>query len=555
MRRGAGASHHQRSLVKVQYVASRAPGGWRAHGRYLSREGAKREGGRGLGFDGSGHDVAIDDRLGDWQKSGDRRLWKVILSPEEGQQLDLREHTRALLSVMEVDLGTRLEWVAIDHHNTAHPHVHLVIRGRDEQGGTLSIPAEYVRHGIRERSQELATRRLGYRTPQDRERARERAIEAPHFGELDALLERWAEGDRTLLFDGPVPSEARAQVLRLQLIGRLQFLATLGLAEQTGPRSWRLSELHRSGLRQIQLLRDVQRSVARGEVLLTDPDARQAIVDLRPGESVRGRVAGTTFGDVEGRIFVVVEASDGRVLLLPENAEIERVRGAEGLQRGTVVTLLGREVRGGGPAAHEVEIHEHGRFDELERAPEVGNVLDVAALERAADPTPSPLQPSASRGFDARWAAALLQRAALLQKARLLEREPSGSLRAAAGALDQIRIQMRLRDGIPIAFSEVERVFGKPVREVRKRLHGAEHRGRLVAYAEDATGERYAMLDVGREIQPVPTQNRAMALGKEVRARLVSARWVAERSEAERRRGLAWQLVDLERERDRGRGR
>jgi type IV secretory pathway VirD2 relaxase len=194
--------------VKVQYVASRAPGGWRAHGRYLSREGAQREGGRGLGFDASGDDVVIEDRLGGWQKSGDRRLWKVILSPEEGQQLDLRDHTRALVSGMEADLGMPLEWVAIDHHNTAHPHVHLVIRGRDDRGGTLSIPAEYVRHGIRERSQELATRRLGYRTPQDRERARERAIEAPHFGELDALLERRADMDRTLSFDGPLPSLA-----------------------------------------------------------------------------------------------------------------------------------------------------------------------------------------------------------------------------------------------------------------------------------------------------------------------------------------------------------
>jgi type IV secretory pathway VirD2 relaxase len=555
LRGGGAANHYQRSLVKVQYVASRTPGGWRAHGRYLSREGAQREGGRGLGFDASGHDVVIEDRLGDWQKSGDRRLWKVILSPEEGQQLDLREHTRALLSVMEVDLGTRLAWVAIDHHNTAHPHVHLVIRGRDDRGGTLSIPAEYVRHGIRERSQELATRRLGYRTPQDRERAWERAIEAPHFGELDALLERRADVDRTLSFDGPLPSPAGAQVLRLQLIGRLQFLGKLGLAEQTGPRSWRLSELHPSGLRQIQLLRDVQKSVARGEVRLTDPDARQAIVDLRPGESVRGRVAGTTFGDVEGRIFVVVEASDGGVLLLPESAEIERLRGGGGLQRGTVVTLLGRELRGAGSPARTVEIYEHGQLDELERAAEVGNVLDVAVLEHAVGDAPSTIQPSASRGFDARWAEALLRRAGVLEKAGLLEREQSGALRATGGSVDRVRTQMQLRDRIPMAFSEVERVFGKPVREVRKSLHGAEHRGRLVAYAEDAAGERYAMLDVGREIRPVPTQSRAMALGKEVRARLVSARWVAERSEAERRRGLAWQLVDLERERERGRGR
>jgi hypothetical protein len=344
-------------------------------------------------------------------------------------------------------------------------------------------------------------------------------------------------------------------VLRLQLIGRLQFLGRLGLAEQTGPRSWRLSELHRPGLRQIQLLRDVQKSVARGEVFLTDPDARQAIVDLRPGESVRGRVAGTTFGDVEGRTFVVVEASDGGVLLLPESAEVERLRGAGGLQRGTVVTLLGRELRGAGSPARTVEIYEHGQLDELERAAEVGNVLDVAVLEQAVGDAPSAIQPSASRGFDARWAAALLRRAGVLEKAGLLEREPSGALRAGGGSLDRVRTQMQLRDRLPLAFSEVERVFGKPVREVRKSLHGAEHRGRLVAYGEDAAGERYAMLDVGRKIRPVPTQSRAMALGKEVRARLVSARWVAERSEAERTRGLAWQLVDLERERDRGRGR
>ena len=29
---------------------------------------------------------------------------------------------------MERDLGTRLEWVAFDHHNTAYPHVHVAIR-------------------------------------------------------------------------------------------------------------------------------------------------------------------------------------------------------------------------------------------------------------------------------------------------------------------------------------------------------------------------------------------------------------------------------------------
>jgi type IV secretory pathway VirD2 relaxase len=35
---------------------------------------------------------------------------------------------------MERDLGTRLEWVAIDHYNTDHPHVHLLVHGRDARG-------------------------------------------------------------------------------------------------------------------------------------------------------------------------------------------------------------------------------------------------------------------------------------------------------------------------------------------------------------------------------------------------------------------------------------
>jgi type IV secretory pathway VirD2 relaxase len=30
---------------------------------------------------------------------------------------------------MEEDLGTRLDWVAVDHFNTGHPHSHVVVRG------------------------------------------------------------------------------------------------------------------------------------------------------------------------------------------------------------------------------------------------------------------------------------------------------------------------------------------------------------------------------------------------------------------------------------------
>lgn len=543
----------QRSLVKVQYVASRSPGGWRAHGHYLGREGAQREGERGRGFDQGGDGIALDARLDSWQKSGDRRMWKLILSPEQAQRLDLREHTRALLGAMENDLGTRLEWVAIDHHNTTHPHVHVAIRGRHEDGRVLSIPAPYIREGIRARSQEFATRSLGYRTPHDREIARERAIGAPHFGELDAILERRANEQRSIDFDGPVPAHAREQSLRLQLIGRLQFLELTGLASRTGSRTWQLSEHHRPALRQMQLLRDVQKSVARGEVMLSDPDAAQALISLRPGEVMRGRVAGVTVADVEERSFLVLEATDGRVVLIAETAEIERRRLEGVLGRGAIATFTGRVTDRDGSAKPWIDVHAHGSLDEMERAPEASTVLDVVALERGAAGEPSAPNPSL-RGFAARWESALAKRAAVLEKARVLERDSLGPARPTEGAINQVRLRMQLRDRIPIRLAEIERVFAKPVREASQAL-SSSHSGQLVAYAEDDRGQRYAVIDSGSALRPVPTERRDLALGTRVEGRLWAARYYPEAGEQERKRGLYWKIDELDREHDRGRSR
>jgi type IV secretory pathway VirD2 relaxase len=34
------------------------------------------------------------------------------------------------MSEMERDLGTKLEWIAVDHWNTEHPHVHIIVRDK-----------------------------------------------------------------------------------------------------------------------------------------------------------------------------------------------------------------------------------------------------------------------------------------------------------------------------------------------------------------------------------------------------------------------------------------
>ena len=59
------------------------------------------------------------------------------------------------MQTMEADLGTRLDWIAVDHHNTGHPHTHILLRGVTDNGKILNIAGDYIAHGIRERASEI----------------------------------------------------------------------------------------------------------------------------------------------------------------------------------------------------------------------------------------------------------------------------------------------------------------------------------------------------------------------------------------------------------------
>jgi len=221
----------QRSIVKASYAPNRRRGAWGAHGVYLAREGAQREGERGLGFDAERNDVDLAATLRAWQRAGDERLWKFVVSPEHAASLDLREHARKLVGHMQRDLGTRLDWVAIDHYNTDNPHVHLLVRGRDGGGRELRIPRDYLSFGLRHRSQELATQRLGLRSDREILAARSRAAERVQFTELDRALLRRADPHRIVSYRDPVPPRGPQRERYTHELRRLQFLEDSGLAE------------------------------------------------------------------------------------------------------------------------------------------------------------------------------------------------------------------------------------------------------------------------------------------------------------------------------------
>src|SRR5262245_23376228 len=214
----------QRSTVKASYSKNGRSASWAAHGTYLAREGAQREGGKGRGFSAEQEGINLSQTLRGWQRSGDARLWKFIVSPERADRLDLKAHTRALVSHMERDLGTRLEWVAIDHHNTDNAHVHLLVRGRDARGEALQIHPDYLKDGIRRRSQDLATQVLGYRSEREIVESRGRAVERLRFTDLDRALLRHGGTRGLVTIDGPAPKAAAARAFRKQELRRLQVL-------------------------------------------------------------------------------------------------------------------------------------------------------------------------------------------------------------------------------------------------------------------------------------------------------------------------------------------
>ena len=127
---------------KMRTTVSKAVG---AHLRYLERDGVTRDGERGKAY--STFENEADGNAFVERGRGDRHQFRFIVAPEDATEMaDLRGFTRDLMRQMELDLATRLDWIAVDHHNTGHPHTHVIVRGVLDDGRILNIAADYIAH-------------------------------------------------------------------------------------------------------------------------------------------------------------------------------------------------------------------------------------------------------------------------------------------------------------------------------------------------------------------------------------------------------------------------
>jgi type IV secretory pathway VirD2 relaxase len=268
----SGRNYLQRCAVRITYSLNRVRGQWAAHGRYIARQIATRQGeSKDVGFSATSDTVNPAKALNAWQTAGDQRLFKVIVSPEFGERLDLRQHTRQLLARMERDLGTRLEWIAVAHFNTGHPHVHIALRGHTD-AGPLRLSRDYIKHGIRGHAEDLCTVQLGFRTELDALEAERREVDEPRLTSLDRRISRYAfdGGDGSLDLESlPEPRSEGERARRTCLAGRLRKLAMMGLAEEIDTNRWHVDPGLLARLRSMQFANDHQKIYAHAAPGLT----------------------------------------------------------------------------------------------------------------------------------------------------------------------------------------------------------------------------------------------------------------------------------------------
>jgi type IV secretory pathway VirD2 relaxase len=334
------AKNMQSSIVKVSYTGNKHSGQWKAHGRYLEREGAQIEGERGKGFDMEGDEVSLAKTLDTWQKDGDPYFFKIIVSPQEGERLDLKEHVQHLVQRMQEDLRTTLQWAAIDHYNTDQPHLHLIIRAKDANGNILSMDRQYIKQGIRQRSQEEATQKLGIRLEDDVLRRRQQSITKKRLTEIDREILKMKDNDNRITFEGKLPVDHFQTEKRLQLIGRLQFLESMGFARKAGVLTWKISAQMEEGLKTYQLSQDITKRSARFMGRISDSNLPLVYSPLKEGDQVAGRVIGMGLhNELHDKRFMLIEGIDGKVHYIHPPKDMIKLRDKREILNGDIVYL------------------------------------------------------------------------------------------------------------------------------------------------------------------------------------------------------------------------
>ncbi len=313
----ASRSSSRRVVVMARIVRHRG-GRFRSaplskHVAYLKRDGVTRDGADARMFDGASDDA--DTKAFAERCEEDRHHFRFTVSPEDAVQMaDLRAFTRELMAHADRDLGVKLDWVGVDHWNTDNPHIHVLVRGRADDGHDLVISRDYISNGLRGRAAERVTLELGPRSELEIRAGLEKEVDAERWTSLDRSLRDISDEGGGVIDLRPVSAGEDPELRRL-MIGRAAKLERFGLAEQVGPAQWTLKPSIEPALRDLGIRGDIIKTMHRA-VSAADrqPDvAGFALHGDEASEPVLGRLVERGLHDeLKGTAYAIIEGVDGR---------------------------------------------------------------------------------------------------------------------------------------------------------------------------------------------------------------------------------------------------
>ena len=371
------------AIVKVRVVKLRNAKSSvsRGHLAYLQREGAGVEQAEGLegsaeltptrgqlygpdeGVEIDGRDFVVRSQES-FDGRGDPHQFRIMISPEDGAELarvngdgtpNLKDTTRALMAQMEKDLGTRLDWVAVDHFDTAHPHTHIVARGVTHDGKGLNIAGEYISRGIRGRLEEELTRELGWKSELEIQREMKREVDAMRVTTADKHIANGLDKlNNTIdLRAGAAASRfgQHSPLNRHILIGRMNHLEKMGLAQPTDKGRWKLDKDAFKTLGQIEqrerLNKEIHAAMERANIKrpVRLNDGRKDYDVNLSNHRVIGRVIAKTLGRDEGmnpdakgggKVRFIIDGTDGYVSTVETGMD---TRAGEAAKVGSIIEV------------------------------------------------------------------------------------------------------------------------------------------------------------------------------------------------------------------------
>lgn len=475
----------RRVIVKTRYTSLRnGMSAAKAHLRYLQRDGVTPDGQKGELYGRENEHIDIKDFFE--RSDGDRHQFRIIVASEDGAEFtSLRPFIRDLMEQAESDMGTKLEWVAVDHYNTGHPHTHIVIRGRDDKGGDLIIARDYISQGLRERARDIATLELGPQSEDGFQKKMAMEIQAERFTSIDrSILKDSIEG--IFAVNTKQNLNHRQKALRM---GRLNKLKAMGLAEEVNPGVWRIQQRTETVLRQLGQHGDIiktmqqvlkQASIDRGAADYKVFDPAQA------NSKVVGRIVAMGLSnELQDEYYVVVDGVDGKI----HYAEIGHLSKYDPPAKDMAVTLRtsNRQQVTRQPTAH-LFIESHVPFQNLSTA-EGATWLDRKLLSK-------PGHGIRNKGFGAEAIRTLRLRQQWLIKEEFLV-EKNGQLVARRNMLQ--KLQQR----------EVKHVAGRLQKELgltyQPTSTGETLKGKVIKSLKLASG-RFAVVQKAKEFSLVPWQ-------------------------------------------------